>query len=443
MSISNSLFSAISGLSAFGETMSIIGNNISNINTIGFKSSRVVFEDALTQAVATAAGSSNVGRGVELSTITTSFNQGSFENTNETTDLAIGGKGFFVVKVAGSTSDVYYTRAGQFRFDKDANLVNPHGLIVQGWQVQESVTGEISTVGAIVDINIQSDSSDPNPTANIYMAVNLDATAQSPTAGDFDLADKDNTSNYVTTISAYDSLGTTHPVSIYFRKTATAGLWQWFAVVDASNTASGSEEVQAAGTLTFNEGGVLLTQTQATAGQTVGNYTIPTPAGFDFSGGATQNQAITFGFGIGSSSVPKSTQYSSSSTTVFQTQDGYGSGYLQNISVDTDGVISGHYSNGQILPLFKVALANFSNPWGLDNKGSNLFAESRESGQVVTGPPGSVGLGKISSNSLEQSNVDLGTEFVKMIITQRAFQANSRIITSTDELLVELINMKR
>jgi len=186
--------------------------------------------------------------------------------------------------------------------------------------------------------------------------------------------------------------------------------------------------------LTFNTNGILIEQSPIT-------YTLPS-GGFDFSQGAEPGQVITFDFGL-KSNIGASTQYRSPSSTIFQTQDGYGSGFLQEVSVDTDGVISGHFSNGQILYLAKIALANFTNPWGLEKIGGTLYAESRQSGQPVTGPPGTGGLGKLNPNSLEQSNVDLATEFVKMIITQRAFQANSRIITTADDMLAELISLKR
>lgn len=259
------------------------------------------------------------------------------------------------------------------------------------------------------------------------------------------VATPDDSSNYSTSLVVYDSLGNQHSVTFYFRKAAIAAnnqttTWEWFAYVPGADTASGNTEVQARGTLNFNQQGLLTGQSpvqwltelaDGTAGE-----------GFDFGSGAEPQQDIDIDFGLGQN-INLSTQFSAPSSTIFQTQDGFGSGFLQDVSVDPDGIISGNYSNGQVLFLARVALANFINPWGLSREGGNLYAETRKSGQPVTGTTGSAGLGKISPNSLEQSNVDLSTEFVNMIIQQRGFQANSRIITTTDSMLQELINLKR
>ena len=430
MGLSSSLFSAVSGLRGYGMAMSVVGDNIANVNTIGFKASRITFEDALSQLVATAAGSSQVGRGVAVSDISMLFAQGSFETTSEPTDLAIGGKGFFIVRDPNNLK-TYYTRAGQFRFDADGRLVNPEGYIVQGWQVQTNAAGGVDIVGSITDIVLPSTSSDPNPTSEVQIAVNLDASASTPSTT-FDPNDSStwlNGSNYHTSITVYDSLGQGHAVTVYFRKTGS-GQWNWYAAVSADDHASGSDTICAQGTLTFNEDGVLTAESQ-------------TSNDFDFSGGAAQDQQISFYFGTQAGAVSRTTQFAAPFATIYQTQDGYSSGFLQTVSVDTDGVIYGHYTNGQIMPLFRLALANFANPWGLLKEGGNLYSESNHTGEVVTGPPGTAGLGRIAPNSLEQSNVDLANEFIKMIIFQRAFQANSRVVTTTDDMMAELINIKR
>ena len=261
----------------------------------------------------------------------------------------------------------------------------------------------------------------------------------------FEVSSPDDSSNYSTSIVVYDSLGNQHTLTFYLRKAAVADdkqstTWEWFAYVPSSDTASGEAEVQARGTLTFNEQGVLTGQspTQWLTTQPDGSP----GEGFDFGSGAEPQQEIAIDFGL-NNNVNLSTQYASPSSTIFQSQDGFGSGFLESVSVDPDGVISGNYSNGQVLFLARVALANFTNPWGLSRVGGNVWAETRSSGQPLTGTPGSAGLGKISPNSLEQSNVDLSSEFVNMIIQQRGFQANSRIITTTDAMLSELINLKR
>jgi len=266
----------------------------------------------------------------------------------------------------------------------------------------------------------------------------------------FSVENPNTTSDYSTSLVHYDSLGSQHTVTYYFRKAVegdTATTWEWFAYLPASETASGEAEVQARGTLAFNNEGVLtnedmewLTERQQT--QPDGSVITVPGEGFDFGSGASPQQEVDINFGM-ETGTNVSTQYSAASSTIFQTQDGYGSGFLQDVSVDPDGVVSGNYSNGQILFLARVALANFTNPWGLSREGGNLFSETRSSGQPLTGTPGSAGMGQIAPNSLEQSNVDLSTEFVNMIIQQRGFQANSRIITTTDDMLGELINLKR
>ncbi|MCX8043515.1 MAG: flagellar hook-basal body complex protein [Desulfobacterota bacterium] len=262
---------------------------------------------------------------------------------------------------------------------------------------------------------------------------------------DLNQLNPDDSSNYSTSLVVYDSLGNQHTLTFYFRKayvsnTDKTTTWEWFAYVPAADTASGQPEAQARGTLTFNQNGILTGQSpvewltkqaDGSAGE-----------GFDFSGGAAPQQEVQIDFGL-LAGTNLSTQYAAPSSTIFQTQDGFGSGFLQEVSVDSDGVISGLYSNGQVLYLARVALANFVNPWGLSRVGGNLWAETRQSGQPITGVPGTAGLGKIAPNSLEQSNVDLSTEFVNMIIQQRGFQANSRVITTTDDMLAELINLKR
>jgi flagellar hook protein FlgE len=241
------------------------------------------------------------------------------------------------------------------------------------------------------------------------------------------------TSNYSTSVAAYDSLGQAHVVTVYFRKaytdaTTQTSTWEWMAHLTAADSATGANDLAGFGTLTFNNNGAL------TSGGT------PPTLHFDFSQNADPNQAIDLAFtGTGGTT----TQYPIASTTNFETQDGYPPGVLQSVSVGTDGTISGTYSNGQILDLYRITLANFNNPSALTREGGNLYSETLSSGVPFTNAPGEGGLGKINPNSLEQSNVDLATEFVKMIVAERGFQANARVITTSDEVLQELMNLKR
>jgi len=514
MSISSSLFSGISGLSTHGNAMSVIGDNISNVNTIGFKSSRTTFQDVLSQSVATAAGTAQIGRGTSLSDVDTLFQQGSFESTSNATDLAIGGSGFFIVSPEGSETE-YYTRAGQFRFDENGNFVTPSGYVVRGWELDNNG----NDIGTIRDIQLSTFTSPPDATETITAITNLDTQDISNSNSLFDMWDGtaaepvgDTTYGYQTAVRIYDALGNALDVTVFYDKmvdpavgaseyydgsvdwentweylvtcnpadderdvaisgTAQAGLlmrgtmtfdstsgaldsvsaFEWDGANNPANTSSWqrcanfSTNGYPECTARFVTGVDQPISVQLGVRSTSGDWTADgTPLGADY---AETLDEIAGGELIpGSSWEPQaltSTQYASSSTTIYQTQDGYGTGFLESISVDTDGIMTGHYSNGQILNLYRVGLAKFNNEQSLFKSGGNLWQATRSSGDAITGHPGENGLGRIAPNSLEQSNVDIASEFVKMITTQRGFQANSRIITTVDSLLNELINLKR
>ncbi|HPC46473.1 MAG TPA: flagellar hook protein FlgE [Deltaproteobacteria bacterium] len=501
MSISSSLFSGISGLSTHGNAMSVIGDNIANVNTIGFKSSRTTFQDVLAQSVATSAGTAQIGRGAALSAIDTLFQQGSFESTSNATDLAIGGNGFFIVSPIGSETQ-YYTRAGQFRFDADGYFVNPEGYVVRGWSLDENG----NDVGTLQDIRLSAFTSPPEATDSVTAITNLNSQENSKTDSLFDAWNANEPTGviisdaayaYQTSIRVYDALGNSHDLTIIYDKINDASEY-YDGAVDVNNTweyivtcnpnddlrgdflTSDARGILMRGTLSYDAAsGAIRSMTSFVCPSgdpsDPDNWvTAPTfsPDGYpemtaQFVNGVDQVIAIRFGarstdgaWGTGAASVGdiaadglptsswepqalSSTQYASSSTTVYQTQDGYGTGFLESISVSTDGVMVGHYSNGQILNLYRVGLAKFNNQQALFKVGGNLWSATRESGDAITGHPGENGLGRISPNSLEQSNVDIASEFVKMITTQRGFQANSRIITTVDDMLQELINLKR
>lgn len=805
MGVSSSLYASISGLSTMGNAMSVLGDNVSNVNTIAFKSSRATFQDVLSQSVATAAGAAQVGRGVTMTTIDGIFAQGSFESTSTATDLAIGGQGFFMLRAAGSAEADMYTRAGEFRFDKEGFLVNPTGNFVQGWTL-DTTSGERQ--GTIGDINLGK-TTPPVATTGIQVIANVDQRISNEATEQrlFDAWNGTNPSlpvpvspidagayEYTTAIKVYDSVGASHDLTVYFDRTTQANQWEFLVTCEPSednrvlttgrdasgaldgtndeasiytpDTAYNYENHKGAGALLYGvlnfstsgaissitawdvppDGAVDPAQTTnlltlgntdqyysfaanftgattnqqielnlgarysgqstavsqvlvsggaayATAGTSTpitketlwntvydsagtqvtipavvtfngydndgtyvsGTYTLAATdkvqdlldamdavfnststidvAGkikmtddtggvsglaltrFDFSLGvnpfgdtsATANTfnvttakqqvvstaraqttalggtpisdstpldsvfdatgvaltltdtldfvgvrgdgtAVAASFtagtdfgspltapnnpptmqdlltwledqfhaeasvdgagrlvltdrvadevaatgyhsqleitsitnldgGAGDDSSPfgavvfttiaadasgedgsragdtmslgfstealSTTQYANSSTTIFQDQNGFAAGFLQSVSVDTAGIITGNYSNGQVLERAQVALASFNNLAGLSKEGGNIFRETTASGAPITGPPATNGLGTISPNSLEQSNVDLGAEFVKLITTQRGFQANSKIITTTDEMLADLINIKR
>jgi flagellar hook protein FlgE len=471
MSLSSALFSGISGLNTLGNSMTVIGDNISNVNTVGFKASRVTFQDVLSQTVATTAGTAQVGRGTSLADISSTFSQGSFESTESPTDLAIGGEGFFIVRDPNNVNDEYYTRAGEFRFDKDGNFVNPAGYIVRGW-VSNQTTGEDE--GSITDITLSSFTSSPSASSGVTVITNVDSDSTSNTA-DLHLAWDGSASTYIpgtqyeyqTTVKIYDSLGSTHDITIYYDLSSTANNWEYIVTCnppeDQRGAAAGAGQgLLARGTFTFSTQGTIISHTMDTfsgiaqLSDAGGGWTTQSAGtngylAFDasFITGYTQSVEMNVGSNYNTSNSTwepealSSSQFSSASSTTFQSADGYGAGALQSVTVATDGVITGSYSNGEIIPLFRVALAKFQNVQKLYKEGGNLFRETRTSGDPITGQPGTNGLGYVSPNSLEQSNVDIATEFVKMITTQRGFQANSKIITVTDQMLAELIALKR
>ena len=421
----SSLWTGISGLDANGAAMGIIGNNIANVNTIGFKGSTAAFSDILSQTLTGTNGTNQIGRGVKLDAVQTQFLQGSFETTGNATDMAIDGNGFFIVRKPDGGQ--YYTRAGQFIIDDDGYLVNPDNLVVQGYAIDAN--GDVAT--KLSDINLSKSISNPKITSKVNLSVNLDATSQVPTTA-WNLANlSSDMYNYTTSVTVYDSLGGAHPVSIYFVKT---GANAWTAhYVYTDNT--GAQQEAGTQDLSFGTDGSLTTDNEA-------------PINFaNLADGATTPQPITFDYGDGTAGggtgLDQTTQFSSPSVTNLVNQDGYQSGSLLSVTVDLDGVITGLFSNGQTRQIAQMALADFASPWGLTKMGGNLYAESHASGQPVINKPGTGGVGTIHSNALEQSNVDLAAEFVKLITTQRGFQANSKIITTSDEMLADVVNLKR
>ena len=460
MALSSALFSGISGLSTLGNAMQIIGDNIANINTVGFKSSTFTFQDLLSQSTSTMSGTSQVGRGTALGDIYSSFTQGSFESTGNTTDLAIGGEGFFVVRESGS-ENLFYTRAGNFRFDKDGYFINPEGYVVQGWVLDED--GE--DTGSVTDIVLDSFTSSPSETDQIDIIVNLNSSATSESNpltsawdGDGTTYIADTAYEYQSTVKIYDSLGSTHDISVYFDKGGTDGEWEYIITCNPeedkrAGVAGNTLGLLARGTITFNtaSGSITDLKMDACSAATWSSVTLDSDGYYKFAPTFISGSAMSIQLDIGSrwdgsaftNDSLSTTQFARSSTTTFQAADGYGAGDLQGVNVDVDGVMTGTYSNGQLIPLNRVSLAKFQNTQGLYKEGGNLYKETRESGNAITNKPGTNGLGSIAPNSLEQSNVDIATEFVKMITTQRGFQANSKIITVTDQMLAELINLKR
>lgn len=446
MGISSALYSGVSGLNTNSQAMSVIGNNLANTNTIGFKGSRTVFSDLLSSSINGSGGTSQVGRGVGMSRVDGIFSQGTFESTESPLDVAIEGDGFFMLRAPGDET-TFYSRAGAFRFDRSGYLVNPEGYRVQGQAYDADGT---LIPGDPSDIRVSNEGLvGANPTNTITLTANLDSSESAITldaTNPFDINDT-NTYNYSSSTQVFDSLGNPHLVTTYFTKIAdNTWEWRWSAM-----RPDGTIAQSAAGTqLDFTEGWTGLSPTgtplsldtdgiiydPANTTEIPGTYditgTIPA-ADLDWLNGTTP-QDLAFTFNI--------TQFNSDSIVISQEQDGYGPGELTGISINEEGVVVASYANGEQTLISSLVLGKFKNPNGLKLVGSNLFTETTSSGVPRTGLPGAE-LGKIFTNSLEQSNVDMGAEFVRMITVQRGFQANSKIITTVDELLGELINLKR
>ena len=429
MSVIGAMYSSISGLNANSTAMEIIGNNLANVNTPAFKFSRADFADILSK---TLSRGMSAGRGVEVGSTNMIFSQGSFSSTENVTDVALSGKGFFMVRDTINDGE-FYTRAGNFVVDKEGYLVNPVGFRLQGFQVDE--TGAYK--GVPMDINVPQAPLQPNATSDVSIFANLDS--QADYVGPFDELDPTNTSNFTTAITVYDSLGNGHQVTVYFTKQAAPGpgggnVWDYNVMVGADDSATGVAYRAATGSLEFTTAGELQT---ATIG----------PSSFDFTGNPTPAQAITFNFGTaiddGGTGVDGCTQFGESSALVFESQNGYGPSYLESLEIDTDGKVTGKYTNGEAREFAQIAVVNFANMPGLTSLGGNIFGESNNSGSPIVSVAKVSGNGSIFSNTLELSNVDTAEQFVTMITTQRAFQANSRSITTSDTMLADLLNIIR
>jgi flagellar hook protein FlgE len=428
MSIFTSLYTGASGLQAHGEAIGVVGDNIANASTTGFKSGRASFQDVLG---GTAPNGQRFGNGVRMGGINTQFGQGSLMQTGGKLDLAIRGNGFYTV--AGNHEGIpgnYYTRDGQFHLDNTGTVVNNEGLKLQGYMIDAS--GNLSaTVG---DLTIGGQSA-PNPTSLVNMAVNLDSSSTTP-ALPFDPLNPGGTSNFSTSTTVYDSLGAPHRTDVFFRNNGP-GQWEWHAMVDGGELTGGTPGTQteiATGTLGFTTDGKLDTEAPGATSADFLNATPGQAIVFDF------GDAITTDAGTG---VAGTTQFAGASSVTGIDQNGFGAGELTDVLVSDDGVMRGVFSNGQSRDMARIALASFQAEDGLKRAGNELFLETPDSGQALIGAASTGERGAISAGSLEGSNVDIGTELVTMIAFQRAFSANSKTVTTADEMLQEVTNLKR
>lgn len=538
----SSLYIGATGVVAHSANMQVVANNLANASTIGYKKADMQFGDLMSKSLATggaryesgANAASQMGMGVGISEIRTIFKEGGLENTGTVTDLAITGNGFFGIRHTGGTGTTgasHYTRAGAFRFNNEAYLVNAHDYRLQGYAVDRETNVVATTVSDIQlpyeDIVIDGQQtrvvrSDPRATSSIEMVTNLDHSAPdkhtSATNPFFAMLESydatlsnastpfgDRPPAYSSSLDVYDSDGNKQTMTVYFDPVSSASLsnaapgysyWEYLVALPAQADGSSAYGTSSAGlaglgVMTFNGQGELVghaafaldsANTSGSGGKSLGAWT-PSSFGtggipqFNFQYGSNgsavgTSQAVSYDFGISSDSsswlsgagtaagvginagnlqrlsemnrdARVSTSYDTGSATLYQIQDGYTSGYLQYTSVDRDGFLKGHFTNGQTEKLYQVAMYRFNSEWGLRRDGNTNFVATEASGAALAGVAEDRGRGTIQQNSLEQSNVEMAEEFAKMIITQRGFQANTKVLTTADGLINTLIGIKR
>lgn len=450
MSLVGALYVGASGLNAASEELSVVGDNIANSSTVGFKAARTVFADAMAQQLIGASG--QLGLGVTTMTVQKLFSQGGFTTTGLSTDVAIQGNGMLVLKGNhGGVAGTFYTRNGQLTIDKNGYLTNLEGLRVQG--LQADATGTV-TSGLLGDLQVGNASAPAKATDEITIRGNLDQTAKALT---WDPTTPKTTSNFTTSMTVYDSLGKPIQLDIYFCKMDPSdpaypsgndnqsGAWTYHVMTDGGNlgfehdgttpATKGTITEIANGTLAFDNAGRLISNT-------IGDQ------GF-YPRDAHGPQPLTFNFGTGTaapangSGLDGLTQYAATSAVSFVTQAGSSSGSLSSISIGQDGTITGGFTNGQTRTLGQLILANFKAPDQLSRMGSTLYTEAPASGAPTLGTPATADRGSVTAGTIEQSNVDISGEFIRMIAAQRNFQANSKTLTTADALLAELMNLKR
>ena len=404
----------LSGLQASSEALSIISNNLANINTDSYKDQNVSFKDLFYQSMGTngAGDPMQVGNGAAVASITSSFNNGSLNNTGVPTNMAISGDGFFVTQKAGTQQ---YTRDGNFTVNQSGQLVTQDGAMVLGYP---AVNGVISANAVLGPLSLSQGASNPaSATGSFSLDTNLDARSN--------VSD-----SFSTPLTIYDSLGNSHTLTFQFTKTGTGG-WDYKVTLPGADTGNANDTTVTTGSLTFDANGNLSSPNQNITGISISGLV---------DGAATLNLTWDL-FGAGGSSLL--TQVAATSTTSQTNQDGYPVGTLQNFSVDASGIVEGTFSNGQSRQLGQVALADFSNDQGLKLGGGNNYTSTLASGDAVVGAPGTGGRGTITGGALELSNVDVATEFAKMIVAQRGYEANAKVVTAFDQVAQDTIALKQ
>lgn len=410
----------LSGLNSSSKALDVLGNNIANANTVGFKSAEVHFADVFANSLS-GGGASQVGIGSTIAGIQQTFSQGNVTATNNPLDISINGGGFYRMNQSGT---ITYTRNGQFHLDNAGYIINDAQMRLTGYQADAN--GIISP-SSPVDIQLSASQINPRATSdplvgvnNVVAALNLDSRLGVPVASPFDFANPQ-TYNYSTALSVYDTLGVSHTMTMFFQRASAGGPWNVYGTMDGATPQAFPTQ------LSFNTSGVLTTG----AVQALPAWHLTT--------GATPGAAT---WSPGNINFTGTTQFGSASSVDKLTQGGYASGSLTGLNVGADGVVQGRYSNGQSRNLGQIVLATFANPNGLQSLGNNQWALSSVSGPELVSAPGTGSRGVLQSSSIEESNVDLTKQLVDMITQQRNYQANAQTIKTQDQVMQTLVNLR-
>jgi len=431
---------ALSGLNTASKAIDVTSHNIANSSTVGYKSSSAHFADVYAASL-NGSGASQIGIGVTLAAVQQQFTQGNITATSNPLDISINGAGFFRMDSNGATT---FTRNGQFHLDKNGYIVNDQAMKLTGYAAQSGII--VPTTPAPLQIS----ASDLAPEATGYNSsssfqgvkanLNLDSRESVPTSAWVDGGAAGSTTaftpdpltyNYSTALSIYDSLGNAHTMTYYFRKTATAGEWDVYANIDGTTNQNINGTTGPIGTLSFGSNGQITSGSPMSVTVNVAN--VMTSLGETTSAQATQTFPVDF---------TGTTQFGSAFGTNRLEQDGYAAGHLVGLSVGSDGVVQGRYSNGQTLAQGQIVLANFTNPNGLQSLGNNQWSETSVSGPALVGAPNTSNLGVLSASTVEESNVDLTAELVNLITQQRNYQANAQSIKTQDQVMQTLVNLR-
>ncbi|MDH1010627.1 flagellar hook protein FlgE [Pseudomonas nicosulfuronedens] len=430
---------ALSGLNAASMDLNVTGNNIANVGTTGFKSSRTEFADLYASSML-GTGRIAVGNGVVTQAVSQQFTQGNLSTTGRSLDLAVSGNGFFMTSDNGSR---VYTRNGTFNTDASGYIVDGSGNRLQGYGV--NANGNIVN-GVITDLKVDTANQPPSPTSTITSTLSLNSNATTPTTTPFDATDSDSY-NWSTSVDIYDSQGNSHTMTNYFVKDS-ANNWSMYTLVDGRNPQTPTSTTPLSSDITFNSAGQLtgitstgmtvnadktLTLTGWTPAAVTNSTTSPVTWGANGAAGATGGISID---------LTKTTQTNGSFAVTAVTQDGYATGQMSGLSFAEDGQMYATYTNGQSKVIGQVILANFANTQGLTPVGNTGWKQSLASGEAVIGTPTSGTLGSVGSGTLEDSNVDLTAQLVNLIVAQRNYQANAKTVQTESTISDTIINLR-